>query len=94
MIKVMVLDYTKEFKCGETTISRADFECMTIPMKTLSLSDEDMECLAISIETEMIPWREWRDNGVISEDKYLDHFDEVMEEYGVKFGMTYYNDEV
>lgn len=89
----MVIDYTKEFKCGETTISRADYESLTMPMKTLSLSDEDMERLASAIENEMIPWHESFKKNLISKEKYHDHFDEVMEKYGLKFGMTYYDDE-
>ena len=86
------MDYYKEFTNGNTTITRCDYEELPSGMDTSSLTDEDMERLAAAIESEMIPWREWLENGDISEDKYNSHWWEVMEYLGVAFGMTYYED--
>lgn len=88
----MTIDYDKEFTCGETTITRADYESLPAPMKTLSISDEEMEELAERIEYEMSEWREWRDNGDVSEDRYQEHWWEIMEELGFALGMTYYEE--
>ena len=89
----MNIDYEKEFICGETIITRSDYESLPCPMKTLSLSDDDMAKLAESIEYEMSEWREWRDNGDVSEDRYQEQWWIIMEEYDLHFGMTYYEDE-
>lgn len=85
-------DYNKEFTCGETTISRNDYEGLPSPMNTTSLTDEDMQELADRIEYEMSEWQDWRDYGDVSEDKYQEHWWRIMEELGITFGMTYYED--
>ena len=92
-INMKELDYLKEFTCGETTISREDYECMPSPMNTSALTDEDMQKLADAIEYEMQRWQEWLDNGDINQDQYNEHWWEVMETLGCNFGMTYYEDE-
>ena len=87
------IDYEKEFTCGNTTITRADYESMPSPMKTLSLSDDDMQQLAEDIEYNMSEWADWLEQGDISQDQYDEHWWTIMEEYGVNYGMTYYEDE-
>lgn len=82
----------KEFTCGNTTISREDYECMPCPMDTSSLNDDDMQRLAEAIEYEMCRWKEWLNNGDISQDKYDQQWWVIMEELGITFGMTYYED--
>lgn len=79
----------KEFTCGNTTISREDYECMPIPMDTSSLSDDDMQRLAEAIEYEMSRWKEWLDNGDISQDTYDQQWWVTMEELGYNFGIRY-----
>lgn len=83
----------KIFTCGNTTISREDYECMPMPMDTSSLSDDDMQRLAEAIEYEMSRWKEWLDNGDISQDKYDQQWWRIFEECGLNFGMTYYEDD-
>lgn len=78
------------FSCGNTIISRDDYECLPSPMDTSSLSDDDMQKLAEAIEYEMSRWKEWLDNGDISQDKYDQQWWVIMEELGYNFGMTYY----
>lgn len=87
------IDYEKEFTCGNTTITRADYESMPSPMKTLSLSDDDMQQLAEDIEYNMSEWADWLEQGDISQDRYDEQWWTIMEEYGVNYGMTYYEDE-
>lgn len=87
------LDYEKEFTCGNTTITRCDYEDMPSPMNTSSLSDDDMQRLAESIEEEMKRWKEWLDNGDVNQDQYDEAWWESMEHLGLAFGMTYYEDE-
>jgi hypothetical protein len=86
------LDYEKEFTCGKTTITRGDYEGMPCPMDTSSLSDDDMQNLAEAIEQEMYKWQEWLDNGDVNQDQYDEHWWESMEDLGLDFGMTYYED--
>lgn len=92
--KEMALDYEKEFTCGKTTITRGDYEGLPLPMKTLSLSDNDMSKLAESIEHQMKSYQDWVKDGVMSEEDYQDRWWGVMEDCGLKFGMTYYDEEV
>jgi hypothetical protein len=80
----------KIFTCGNTTISREDYESMLMPMNTSSLSDEDMQRLAEAIEYEMSRWKEWLDNGDISQDTYDEQWWIVFGECGLNFGMSYY----
>ena len=88
------LDYEKEFICGLTTISRADYENMPSPMNTSSLTDDDMQELAKRIEYEMNGnWNDWLEQGDVTQDQYDEHWWSVMEECGILFGMTYYEDE-
>lgn len=87
------LDYNKEFKSGNTIITRGDYESMPSPMNTSSLSDEDMGKLADAIEHEMHEWEEWLYNGDINQEQYDEHWWQVMEELALNFGMTYYEDE-
>lgn len=87
------LDYEKEFTCGNTTITRCDYEDMPSPMNTSSLSDDEMQRLAESIEEEMERWKEWLDNGDVNQDQYDEAWWESMEHLGLAFGMTYYEDE-
>lgn len=87
------LNYYKEFENGNTIITRCDYEEMPSPMNTSLLSDEDMQKLADAIEYEMQRWKEWLDNGDINQDQYDEHWWQTMEECGVNFGMTYYEDE-
>lgn len=77
------------FICGDTIISRDDYECMPSAMNTSSLTDDDMQRLAEAIDTEMGRWKEWLDNGDISQDKYDQQWWKVFEECGLNFGMTY-----
>lgn len=86
-------DYEKEFTCGNTTITRCDYEDMPSAMNTSTLSDDEMQRLAEAIETEMESWKEWLDNGDINQDKYDEKWWESMEYLGRSFGMTYYEDE-
>lgn len=88
------LDYEKEFTCGNTTITRCDYEDMPSPMNTSSLSDDEMQRLAESIEQEMERWQEWLENGDVNQDQYDEAWWKSMEELGIAFGMTYYEDEV
>lgn len=87
------LDYEKEFTSGNTTITRCDYEDMPSPMNTSSLSDDEMQRLAESIEQEMERWKEWLDNGDVNQDQYDEAWWESMEHLGLAFGMTYYEDE-
>ena len=87
------LDYEKEFTCGNTTITRCDYEGMLSSMDTSSLSDDEMQRLAESIEQEMERWQEWLDNGDVNQDQYDEAWWESMEHLGLAFGMTYYEDE-
>lgn len=84
------MEYYKEFTCGNTTIAREDYECMPFPMDTSSLSDDDMQKLAEAIEYEMSRWKEWLDNGDISQDTYDEQWCIVFVECGLNFGMSYY----
>lgn len=87
-------DYEKEFTCGNTTITRADYENMPSPMNTSSLTDDDMQELAEQIEYEMSgEWGDWLEQGDVSQEQYDDHWWQIMEEFGVNYGMTYYEDE-
>lgn len=86
-------DYEKEFTCGNTTITRCDYEDMSSAMNTSTLSDDEMQRLAEAIETEMESWKEWLDNGDINQDQYDEKWWESMEYLGRAFGMTYYEDE-
>ena len=87
------LDYEKEFTCGNTTITRCDYEDMPCPMDTSSLSDDEMQRLAEAIEQEMERWKEWLDNGDVNQDQYDEAWWESMEHLGLAFGMTYYEDD-
>lgn len=87
------IDYEKEFTCGTTTISRNDYECMPFPMNTSHLSDDEMQGLADAIEYEMTEWREWLEDGVVTEDKYREHWWKIMLEIGQSWGITYYEDD-
>ena len=87
------LDYYKEFTSGNTTITRCDYEEMPSPMDTSSLTDDEMQRLAESIEQEMERWKEWLDNGDVNQDQYDEAWWESMEHLGLAFGMTYYEDE-
>jgi hypothetical protein len=86
-------DYEKEFTCGNTTITRCDYENMSSAMNTSTLSDDEMQRLAEAIETEMESWKEWLDNGDINQDQYDEQWWKSMEYLGCAFGMTYYEDE-
>ena len=88
----MIFEDFKEFTCGNTTISREDYECMLIPMDTSSLSDDDMQRLAEAIEYEMSRWKEWLDNGDINQDQYDEQWWIVFGECGLNFGMIYYKE--
>ena len=61
-------------------------------MNTSSLTDEDMQKLAEAIEYEMTEWQEWLEDGSINQDQYDEHQWKIVEECGVNFGMTYYED--
>ena len=87
------LDYEKEFISGNTTITRCDYEDMPSPMNTSSLSDDEMQRLADSIEQEMERWKEWLDSGDVNQDQYDEAWWKSMEDLGYAFGMTYYEDE-
>lgn len=87
------IDYEKEFTCGTTTISRNDYECMPFPMNTSRLSDDEMQGLAAAIEYEMTEWIEWLEDGVVTEDKYREHWWKIMLEIGQSWGITYYEDD-
>lgn len=91
-INMKELDYLKEFTCGETTITREDYECMPSPMNTSALTDEDMQKVADAIEYEMSEWYEWRNNGDITQDKCDAHWWKIMEDVGYNFGMRYYEE--
>ena len=77
------LDYEKEFTCGNTTITRCDYEDMPCPMDTSSLSDDEMQRLAEAIEQEMERWKEWLDNGDVNQDQYDEAWWESMEHLGL-----------
>lgn len=87
------IDYEKEFICGNTTITRAEYENMPIPMNTSSLTDEDMQELAERIEYEMSEWQDWLEQGDVTQERYDEQWWSIMEELGVAFGITYYEDE-
>ncbi|MBO7241550.1 MAG: hypothetical protein J6U90_03780 [Methanobrevibacter sp.] len=61
-------------------------------MNTSSLSDDDMQRLAEEIDNEMERWKEWLDNGCITQDQYDEHWWESMENIGLDFGITYYEE--
>lgn len=61
-------------------------------MDTSSLTDEGMQRLADAIEFEMKRWQEWLEDGSINQDQYDEHWWKVVEELGINFGMTYYED--
>ena len=88
------IDYNKEFVCGNTIITRADYESMPSPMNTSKLTDEDMQELAERIEYEMSgEWEDWLEQGDVTQDQYDEQWWRVMEDLGVAFGITYYEDE-
>lgn len=88
------IDYEKEFNCGGTTISRADYENMPSPMNTSSLTDNDMQELAEQIEYEMSgDWEDRLEQGDVTQDQYDEQWWRIMEDLGLIFGMTYYEDE-
>lgn len=80
------------FICGETAIDRDMYESMPDPMNTSALTDDDMQNLADAIEYEMSKWQEWLNNGDINQDQYDEHWWKIVEELGVNFGITYYED--
>lgn len=82
----------KEFTCGNTTITRGDYENMPCPMNTSSLTDEDMQELADRIEYEMSEYQELLKDKTITEDEYETQWWRVMEDLALDFGMTYYED--
>ena len=88
------IDYNKAFICGNTTITRADYESMPSPMNTSKLTDKDMQELAERIEYEMSgEWEDWFEQGDVTQDQYDEQWWRVMEDLGLTFGMTYYEDE-
>lgn len=46
--------YTKEFRCGGTSIARRDFEEMPCSMDTYDFTDEDMQLLAETVHANMM----------------------------------------
>lgn len=87
------MNYEKEFKSGNITITRGDFESMPCPMNTSSLTDNDMQNLVETIDVEMKDWNDWLEQGDISKDDYEEHLWAISENVGLQFGMTYYEDE-
>lgn len=85
----MTNEMTKEFKIGfmDYTISRADYECMPMPMDTCGFDDEKMQSLADDIGLSM----RTRNLDTDNKDKIDEVFWEEMENSAIEFGMTYYN---
>lgn len=88
-----MIDYEKEFTCGNTTITRNDYESMPCPMNTSHLTDADMQRLAEAIESEMQNWQNSLKGECIDQERYENVWWSEMEKIGLDFGMTYYEDE-
>ena len=88
-----MIDYEKEFTCGNTTITRNDYESMPCPMNTSHLTDADMQRLAEAIESEMQNWQNSLKGECIDQERYENVWWAEMEKIGLDFGMTYYEDE-
>ena len=82
--------YSKPFKCGETEICRCDYECMPCAMCTKDVSDDEMQAIADQIEAEIKEWREWREQGDITADRYEEKWWEFFEAAALAHGMSYY----
>ena len=88
------LNYYREFVCGRTSISRSLYESLPSPMNTYSLSEDEMQKLADCIEDYMYDWNDLLDSHDISKDKYDEQWWKVMEECALRFGVTYFEDDL
>lgn len=94
-------DYNKPFKVrGLEIITRNDYEGLPIPMCTASLTDDDMDNVAETIYHTMATnygvnetneFFNSNDKDSFNE-KMNEEFWELMEECGLNYGMTYYED--
>ena len=110
MKKQLYLDYTREFKSqyGSLTITREDYESLTIPMIAIEFNDEQMQKLVDNInlsmrsdyDEEQLGWlKSYRSNGegLTKEqtnfaDKMSEREFEYFETCAVNMGMRYYED--
>ena len=82
--------YSKPFKWGETEITRGDYECMPCAMCTKDVSDDEMQAIADQIEAEIKEWREWKEQGDITADRYEEKWWECFENVALAHGIPYY----
>ncbi len=86
--------YSKEFRCGNSYISRAELEVMAIPFNTKEVSDETMQALVDTVD------RVTKERAGISADKILDINDdrigdiwwEELETVCKELKIPYYNE--
>lgn len=85
-------DYEKEFTCGDSTITRQEYEDLISPLCTSPLTDEDMQLLVNAIENEV--QLAINEQGIDKNDDRTINtiWFETMERLGVVFGMYYYED--
>lgn len=87
------LDFNKEFTCGDSTITRQEYEDLISPLCTSPLTDEDMQSLvnAIEYEVQLAIYEQGIDKNDDSAINTI--WWETMERLGIVFGMYYYEDE-
>lgn len=84
------VNLNKEFVCGTSTISRMDYESMSCPMDTSSLTDKDMQTLVEAIERQTTDWRQMLEEKDIDQEDYEMEWWRIAEELALEWGMTYY----
>lgn len=82
--------YTKEFRCGNTVLTRGDFETMPVSMDTYDFTDRDMQQLVEQIEK--IAIKNFGKNYTITDDSIASKWYSIVEANAFYYGMNYYED--
>lgn len=82
--------YTKEFRCGNTVLTRGDLETLPVSMDTYDFTDKDMQYLVEQIE--IVAVRKFGKNYNLMDEDVSRTWYLIVEANANYLGMNYYED--